>query len=79
VVLASAVINMPPVFLKIAKAVKEGTFQPGIEVVGMSDEAILFVVNPALADKIPANVMKTIQEIQKAIELGELEVPADNF
>jgi basic membrane lipoprotein Med (substrate-binding protein (PBP1-ABC) superfamily) len=79
VVLASAVINMPPVFRNIAKAVKDGAFQPGIEVVGMSDEAILFVVNPALADKIPADVMETIQNTQKAIELGELDVPTDNF
>jgi len=79
VVIASAVIEAQPAFLQIAKSVGDGTFKGGIILVGMKEQAIDFVVNPALIDKIPAEVQEKVETVRQQILDGTLEVPKDEF
>ena len=46
---------------------------------GMSDGAIGFVVNPALADRIPARLLQTLDDLGQHIALGNLVIPMDEF
>lgn len=78
-VLASAVIVAGPAFVDLAKQVKEGTYKGSILLMGMDKGAIDFVVNPKLQAKIPADVLKKIQEDQAKIKSGQLTVPKDEF
>lgn len=79
VVLASAVIIAKPAFLELAREVKEGKYQGGIALKGMDTGTIDFVVNPALASRIPADVMKRIDQSKADIKSGKLVVPKDEF
>lgn len=78
-VLASAVIKAGPAFLQLAKQVKEGKYKGEVTLVGYKDGAIDFVINPKLKDKIPADVLKKVEETTAKIKSGELTVPKDNF
>jgi basic membrane lipoprotein Med (substrate-binding protein (PBP1-ABC) superfamily) len=79
VVLASAVIQAKPAFLEIAKKIAAGEFKGGIELVGMEQGAIDFIINPALKEKIPADVLQNIESLQEDIRSGSLTVPKDEF
>lgn len=78
-VIASAVIRAKPAFQDLAKRVEKGDYQGAIELYGMDKGAIEFVINPALADKVPADVMQKIEETIAKIKSGELVVPKDEF
>ena len=74
-ILANAIIT-PKVFLHVAKLVKAGTFKPQAYFFSMrDDEAITFVYNPALKDKVPTAVKKAVADAKAKILLGELKVP----
>ena len=73
-ILANAIIT-PKVFLHVAKAVMEKTFEPQLYLFTMgTDEAIAFVYNPALKDKVPAATQKAVEEARTKIIAGELKV-----
>lgn len=78
-VLASAVIVAKGAFLSLAKQVKEGTYKGSVSTMGMKDEAIDFIWNPKLMDKVPAELIKKIVELRDAIKEGKQEVPMDQF
>ncbi|RYG44458.1 BMP family ABC transporter substrate-binding protein, partial [bacterium] len=79
IVLGSATIIAKPAFLNLAKAVKEGTYKGAVTLAGMDQEAIDFVFNPKLSDKVPAEVTKLIDEAKGKIKSGELVVPKAEF
>ncbi len=79
VVLASAIIIARPAFVDLAKQVQAGTYKGDINLVGMQQGAIDFVVNPALASKIPPDVMKAIETAKADIKSGKLVIPKDEF
>ncbi len=78
-VIASAVIVAKPAFVALAKQVRDGTYKGGIQLVGMKEGTIDFVVNPKLKDKIPADVMKKIEAAKADILSGKIVVPKDDF
>jgi len=78
-VIASATIVADPAFLELAKEVQAGTYKGSITAFGMDKGAIDFVVNPALKDKVPADVLKLIEDTKAAIKSGKLDVPKDKF
>lgn len=78
-VLASAVIVARPAFIALANQVKEGKYKGGIQLFGMTEGAIDFVVNPALAGKVPPAAMQKVESARKSITSGELVVPKDDF
>lgn len=79
VVIASAVIVAKPAFLELAKSVKDGAYKGGVPLIGMDKDAIDFVVNPKLASKVPADLMKKIEQAKADIKSGKLVVPKDDF
>jgi basic membrane lipoprotein Med (substrate-binding protein (PBP1-ABC) superfamily) len=79
VVLASAVIDIPGAFLRVARQVKNGTFHAAITELGMAENVVSFVVNPALADRIPEEVRKRVDETRSAILEHRLAVPSSEF
>lgn len=79
VVLASATIVAGPAFVDLAKQVKDGTYKGSILLMGMDKGAIDFVVNPKLQSKIPADVMKFVEDSRAKIKSGQLAVPKDEF
>lgn len=79
VVLASATIVAKPAFVALAEAVKAGKHKGGIQLFGMKEGAIDFVMNPALAGKVSPEAMQKVENARKEIEAGKLVVPKDNF
>jgi basic membrane lipoprotein Med (substrate-binding protein (PBP1-ABC) superfamily) len=79
VVLASAVIDIPGAFVRVAREVREGRFRAGINRLGMADNVVTFVVNPALRDRIPAAAMAQVDAARAAIVAGTLAVPSSEF
>jgi len=51
--IASAVVDVPGAYLKIATEVKAGSFHPGMLTFGMKDNMVKVVFNPELAAQIP--------------------------
>ena len=73
-VVASAIVT-PQVFVNLAKVVREGTFEPQPYLFTMSeDEALTFVYNPALKDKVPEATQKAVAEAKAKILTGELKI-----
>lgn len=79
IVLASAVIVAEPAFVGLAKRVKEGSYTGSIESIGMEKGAIDYVWNPALKDKVPADVAAKVEAAKADIKAGKLKVPMDKF
>jgi len=79
VVLASAVADIPHGFLKIAAQVKNQTFVAKVEKLGMKDGVVSLIINPRLAEKIPAPVKDRIEQARSAIVAGTLRVPTAEF
>ena len=75
VILASAPILIDKAFLDIARQVKANTFKPSTAPYDMKSGVIGFVINPKLADKIPADLKKKIEDAQKQIIAGTLAIP----
>ncbi len=79
VVLASAVIDIPGAFLRVAREVQAGTFRAAITKLGMAQGVVTFVFNPALSGKIPAADRARIEATQAAIVAGRVTVPSSEF
>lgn len=79
VVLASAVIVAKPAFVALAKRVQEGTFEGSVVLMGMADDAIDFVLNPALKSKIDPSILSELAIVQRDIRDGTLTIPKDEF
>ena len=78
-ILANAVISLD-CFVRVAKSVKEGTFEAKTQFMTMSnDEAIQVVYNPELADQIPEHVKKRVEEVKSQILAKQLKVPRIHF
>lgn len=78
-VIASATIVADPAFTELAKQVQAGTYKGSITAFGMDKGAIDFVINPALKAKVPADVVKLIDDTKAAIKAGKVDVPKDKF
>lgn len=79
VVIASAVADIPRGFLQVATQVKSKTFVGQIEKLGMKDGVVSFIVNPKLADRIPAAAQARLEQARAAIVAGTLHVPTAEF
>jgi basic membrane protein A len=75
VVLANIVWNMKPIFDDMMKATLDGTFDAPWYQYGIADGALDVVINPALAEVIPAEAMQAVEDAKARIISGELTVP----
>jgi basic membrane protein A and related proteins len=79
IVIASGVIVAKPAFVDLAKRVKDHTYKGEVSLMGMDKGAIEFVINPKLKNKIPADVLKKLDDAMSKIKSGDLLVPKDPF
>jgi len=79
VILGSAIIRIPEAFLETAVAWQNGTLGGGPIYAGASDDVIDFVLNPALADRVPAELVASVQTQRERIRSGALQVPRVPF
>ena len=74
-ILANAIIT-PKTFVHVAKAVRQGTFKPQLYLFTMqTDEAITFVYNPTLKDRVPEAAQRAVEAAKAKIIAGELKIP----
>ena len=78
-VLASAVIVAGPAFIDLAKRVKAGDFEGGVNLQGMKEGAVDLVWNDTITGGVPKEVMDLIDATKKKIISGELIVPKLDF
>ena len=79
VVIASAVIITKTPFKELAEAVKKKVYVGTIGEYAMANDAIDFIINPALKDKIPADIQAKIKNLAADIKGGKVKVPKDKF
>ena len=75
VVLASAVLSVPTAMLAVAREVKEGTFKAAIRRLGIKENVVSLVINPALQSQVPAEVWAEIDAAKQKILDGTLIAP----
>ncbi len=74
VIAASAVIDVPKTFMTVARDVKEGRFKGGIYRESLKSDTVYLAINDRFKDRIPAEVMKKIEEAEKSIREGSLKL-----
>lgn len=79
VVIASAVLDVPAAFVEVARRVEEGRFVAEPIRLGMKEGIVSFVMNAALAPRVPAPVLQEIVQDTTRIRSGELKVPRGSF
>jgi len=79
VTLGSVVIDLPLAFLTIAKQLKAGTFKPGVIQLGESTHVVMLVLNPSLAQRIPAAARTRIDTLQAKMLAGLLSISLDSL
>jgi basic membrane lipoprotein Med (substrate-binding protein (PBP1-ABC) superfamily) len=79
VILGSAVIRIADAFLTTARLWQEGEVGGAPIYASASQDVIDFVVNPALVDVVPADVIQRVREARDAIRAGTLDVPRVPF
>ena len=79
VILGSAVIRIPQSFLETAQAWQAGELGGARLYAGAKDDVVDFVLNPALLDQIPPELIRRMEEARARIRASELEVPRVPF
>jgi len=79
VVIASAVLDVPSAFVRVARSVKDGSFRAEPIRLGMNEGTVSFAPNATLYAALPAEVRAGLSEVEARIERGELQVPRGDF
>ena len=75
VIVASAVLDVPAAFLRMAKVVRAREFKPGIQYLGQNEGIVALVWNERLKPSISPQTIAAVDEAQKKIRAGTLKVP----
>lgn len=84
IILASVLIDLPKAFLLAAREVQSGTFKGRVINLGVKDDVVRLVFNPALASKIPAAARAASDSVGALLKAGtfsaldDLTVAADS-
>ncbi len=70
VMLGSVVIDLPHAFLTVAREVKSGHFRGHVISLGMNDDVVRLVVNPAVRIRIPAPVLARVDSVRALMLRG---------
>ncbi len=79
VILASAVLDVPGAFVQVAKRVKDHTFKPEVQWLGMKEGVVSLAWNEKLKAAISPATVAEVERTQKQILDGSLVVPRGNF
>ena len=75
VILASAVLDIPAVFLDLGRKIQRGQFDRKAQAFGLPEGVVWIAYNPKLEKRIPADVRKRLDETTAAIRSRSLTVP----
>lgn len=70
VIIASVVIDLPKAFLMLAREVQAGTFKGRVINLGVKDDVVRLVVNPALRDRVPAAAIAASDSVGAMLKAG---------
>jgi basic membrane lipoprotein Med (substrate-binding protein (PBP1-ABC) superfamily) len=70
VTIGSVVINLPHAFLTLAREIKAGNYHGKVETLGMRDDVVTLVLNPALRARIPAAALAAMDSVQQQMLHG---------
>lgn len=79
VTIGSAVIRVADAFLETARRWQAGELGGEPLYTGATEQVVDFVLNPAVADRVPAELKREIDEARESIRSGELQVPRVAF
>ena len=77
VIIASVVIDLPKAFPMVAREVQAGTFKGRVINLGVKDDVVRLVVNPALRDRVPAAAMAASDSVGLLLKAGTFTGLAD--
>ena len=75
VILGSAVLRIPQAFLEVVEAWQSDSLGGRPLYAGSKGHVVDFVLNPLLADRVPADLKARVERARAQIRSGELEVP----
>jgi basic membrane protein A and related proteins len=75
VTLGSVAIDLPHAFLTVARQVRDHTFHPGILTLGMRQRVVDLIINPRLAERIPAPTRRAVDSVRAAIAADRFVLP----
>ena len=78
VIVGSVAIDLPHAFLNVAREVRERRFHPRIIVLGMREQVVDLILNPALSDRIPERTRRGVDSVRSRIMAGEFRLPSDS-
>ena len=79
VILGSAVIRIPQAFLETVRAWQGGSVGGRPIYAGARRDVVKFVLNPELAELVPAEIVEAMADARARIRAGELDVPRVPF
>ena len=75
-ILASAVLDVPAAYVRIARAVQDGSYRPEAASLGAEEGVVSVVVNPEHAAALGPDVARFVADLEDRIEHGRLDVLA---
>ena len=79
VTLGSAAIDIPSAFLTVARQWESGELGGAPVYAGAAQSVVDLIVNPAVQDRIPEELLARIDETRQAIRAGSVDVPRVRF
>lgn len=75
-VLASAVLDVPEAYLRLARQVKDGTYRPSAATMGAAEGVVSVVVAPDAAVRLGPDTAAFLSDLETRIAAGEIDVLA---
>ena len=76
ITIGSVVIDLPRAFLAVAREVHDGRFRARVITLGLVDDVVSFVLNPALPSSIPAATLHAVDSMRADMKAGRFAVRA---
>ena len=70
VTIGSVVIDLPRAFLAVAREVRDGHFKARVITLGLVDDVVSLVLNPALPSTIPAAALRAVDSVRADMRAG---------
>jgi basic membrane protein A and related proteins len=75
VIAASAVLDVPSAFVKMAQTVRDKQFKPGVQYFGMNEGIVSLVWNDKLKATMSPQTIAEVERVEKGIRDGSVKVP----
>ena len=76
ITIGSVVIDLPHAFITVAREVQSGRFVARVIKLGSTADVVTFIVNPALAARIPAPLLHTVDSLRAEMHAGRFDATA---